>query len=194
MLIFDDDSENDWNRQKVLERLSQVTSAAEPAAADRHGLQSGRPDLLLHAEEHEPAVRRDGSEVARGLGAREAVQVGSERGGRGQLRRPHARVSGSRRSGQADLLRAEHRPGGAAARQQQRERRRKLHRGRACSRSTCGPSAWFKTVDDIEDTVIKTQNGTPLRVKDIAAVAQGPKIRLGRNRQSDSSRGRQDHR
>src|ERR1700683_2235120 len=24
MLIFDDDSENDWNRQKVLERLSQV--------------------------------------------------------------------------------------------------------------------------------------------------------------------------
>src|SRR6202047_891800 len=25
MLIFDDNSENDWNRQKVLERLSQVT-------------------------------------------------------------------------------------------------------------------------------------------------------------------------
>src|ERR1700745_2485125 len=24
MLIFDDDSENDWNRQKVLERLSQI--------------------------------------------------------------------------------------------------------------------------------------------------------------------------
>src|SRR6516162_9920614 len=25
MLVFDDDSDNDWNRQKVLERLSQVT-------------------------------------------------------------------------------------------------------------------------------------------------------------------------
>ena len=25
MLIFDDESANDWNRQKVLERLSQVT-------------------------------------------------------------------------------------------------------------------------------------------------------------------------
>src|SRR5260370_42420384 len=36
-----------------------------------------------------------------------------------------------------------------------------------------------RTVDDIEKTVIKTQNGTPLRVKDIAVVAQGPKIRLG---------------
>src|SRR5246127_1316031 len=28
MLIFDDNSENDWNRQKVLERLSQVTLPA----------------------------------------------------------------------------------------------------------------------------------------------------------------------
>ena len=27
-LIFDDESENDWNREKVLERLSQVTLAA----------------------------------------------------------------------------------------------------------------------------------------------------------------------
>src|SRR6476660_2934898 len=28
MLIFDDESENDWNRQKVLERLAQVTLPA----------------------------------------------------------------------------------------------------------------------------------------------------------------------
>ncbi len=34
-------------------------------------------------------------------------------------------------------------------------------------------------VKDIEKTVLKTQNGTALRVKDIAVVAQGPKIRLG---------------
>jgi heavy metal efflux system protein len=34
-------------------------------------------------------------------------------------------------------------------------------------------------VRDIADTVIKTQNGTPLHVSDIATVAQGPKIRLG---------------
>jgi cobalt-zinc-cadmium resistance protein CzcA len=32
---------------------------------------------------------------------------------------------------------------------------------------------------DIEQTVIVTKNGTPLRVKDIAVVSQGPKIRLG---------------
>ena len=32
---------------------------------------------------------------------------------------------------------------------------------------------------DIAQTVIMTRNGTPLRVKDIAVVSQGPKIRLG---------------
>src|SRR5580692_11496327 len=36
-----------------------------------------------------------------------------------------------------------------------------------------------RTVKDIENTVILTKTGTPLRVKDIAVVAQGPKIRLG---------------
>src|SRR5580698_7430561 len=36
-----------------------------------------------------------------------------------------------------------------------------------------------RDVHDIENTVILTKNGTPLRVKDIAVVAQGPKIRLG---------------
>jgi heavy metal efflux system protein len=34
-------------------------------------------------------------------------------------------------------------------------------------------------VRDIADTVIKTQSGTPLHISDIATVAQGPKIRLG---------------
>ena len=36
-----------------------------------------------------------------------------------------------------------------------------------------------RNVQDIENTVITTKNGTPVRVKDIAVVAQGPKIRLG---------------
>jgi cobalt-zinc-cadmium resistance protein CzcA len=37
----------------------------------------------------------------------------------------------------------------------------------------------FKSVQDIEQTVLKSQNGTAIRVKDIAEVVQGPKIRLG---------------
>ena len=38
----------------------------------------------------------------------------------------------------------------------------------------------FRDVKDIEDTVLQTKSGTPLRVKDIAEVVQGDKVRLGR--------------
>jgi heavy metal efflux system protein len=37
----------------------------------------------------------------------------------------------------------------------------------------------FTSVRDIANTVIMTKNGTPLKMSDIAVVAQGPKIRLG---------------
>jgi heavy metal efflux system protein len=37
----------------------------------------------------------------------------------------------------------------------------------------------YENVEQIEDTLIKTQTGTPIRVRDIAEVDQGPKIRLG---------------
>src|SRR5712664_210700 len=35
------------------------------------------------------------------------------------------------------------------------------------------------SVQDIENTVIKAQNGAPLRIKDIGGVTEGPRIRLG---------------
>jgi cobalt-zinc-cadmium resistance protein CzcA len=38
----------------------------------------------------------------------------------------------------------------------------------------------MNTTDDIGATVLKAANGTPVRVRDIATVTQGPKIRLGR--------------
>src|ERR1019366_3295576 len=37
----------------------------------------------------------------------------------------------------------------------------------------------MKNTDDIGATVLKAQNGTPVRVRDIATVLQGPKVRLG---------------
>ncbi|MGC1462897.1 MAG: CusA/CzcA family heavy metal efflux RND transporter [Terracidiphilus sp.] len=37
----------------------------------------------------------------------------------------------------------------------------------------------FASVRDIENTVVKTANGTAIKIRDIATVAQGPKIRLG---------------
>ena len=49
----------------------------------------------------------------------------------------------------------------------------------ACSRFTCALVGLIQNVDDIRKIVIKTQNGTPLRIGDIAEVEQGAKIRLG---------------
>ncbi len=37
----------------------------------------------------------------------------------------------------------------------------------------------YTSVQDIENTAVKTANGTAIRIKDIATVVQGPKIRLG---------------
>jgi len=54
MLIFDDDSTSDINREHVLERLSQVNL---PLTWFRrwHRLESSRPDLLVHVGEQYPA-------------------------------------------------------------------------------------------------------------------------------------------
>ena len=49
----------------------------------------------------------------------------------------------------------------------------------------------YTSVHDIEETVVKTQNGAPVRIKDIATVTQGAKIRLGQIGKSGSpTRGR----
>ena len=45
----------------------------------------------------------------------------------------------------------------------------------------------YTSVQDIENTVVKTSNGAAITIKDIATVAQGPKIRLGQIGQSDPS-------
>ena len=47
-LIFDDDSNNDWDRQKVLERLSHGDAATGSFGADWPRLQSDRLGVLVH--------------------------------------------------------------------------------------------------------------------------------------------------
>ncbi len=55
-LIFDDVSDNDWNRERVLGAPKRSHAAAERGAANGHGLESGRPDLFLHPAQHESGV------------------------------------------------------------------------------------------------------------------------------------------
>ena len=50
------------------------------------------------------------------------------------------------------------------------------------------------SVQDVENTVIKTQAGTPLRVKDIATVEQGQRFGWGRTARTIPPRGWEAHR
>jgi cobalt-zinc-cadmium resistance protein CzcA len=179
MLIFDDESANDWNRQKVLERLSQVTlpSGLQPQMGTDwspvgqiyfYTLKSANPqydvmdlksleDWVLEKQFKSVA---DVVDVSSFGGITREYQVGID---------PDKLVSYGIGIGQVEQQLAGNNvnAGGSfieAGAQQVNVRAIGLVTG----------------VRDIEQTVIKAQNGTALRVKDIADVAQGPKIRLGR--------------
>src|SRR6266481_1577882 len=52
-------------------------AAAGRCAPDGNGLESRRPDLLLHASQLQSPIRCHGAEIAPGLGGREKPQVGT---------------------------------------------------------------------------------------------------------------------
>jgi cobalt-zinc-cadmium resistance protein CzcA len=178
MLVFDDESDNDWNRQKVLERLSQVT--LPPGVQPQMGtdwspvgqiywytLRSTNPSydpMELKAlqdwvlEKQFKSVPNVVDVVSFGGLTRE-YQVRVD---------PNKLVSYGLTIGQVEQQLATNNvnAGGSfieAGLQQINVR----------------AVGQVRTVQDIQQTVLKTQNGTPLRVSDIAVVAQGPKIRLG---------------
>ena len=128
--MFDDESENDWNRQKVLERLSQVTlpQNLQPQMGTDWSpvgqiyfftLKSTNPqyDVMDLKSLEDWVIEKQFKSVPN------VVDVASFGG---PTREYQVRVDPE----QAGELRAEHRAGGAAARQQQRECRRQLHRRR----------------------------------------------------------------
>jgi cobalt-zinc-cadmium resistance protein CzcA len=178
MLIFDDQSVNDWNRQKALERLSQVTLPAgvQPQMGTDwspvgqifwYTLRSTNPkyDLMeLKAIEDWTLEKQFKSvpnvvDVSSFGGITREYQVRVD---------PNKLVAYGLSISQVEQQLAGNNTnaGGSfieAGLQQVNVRAVGL----------------YTNVQDIEQTVLKTQNGTALRVKDIAAVTQGPKIRLG---------------
>jgi cobalt-zinc-cadmium resistance protein CzcA len=178
MLIFDDQSVNDWNRQKALERLSQVTlpSGVQPQIGSDwspvgqifwYTLRSTNPkyDLMeLKAIEDWTLEKQFKSvpnvvDVSSFGGITREYQVRID---------PNKLVAYNLSIGQVEQQLAGNNTnaGGSfieAGLQQVNVRALGL----------------YTSVQDIEQTVLKTQNGTALRVKDIANVTQGPKIRLG---------------
>ena len=179
MLIFDDSSDNDWNRQKVLERLSQVTLPAglQPQMGTDYSpvgqiywytLKSTNPkyDLMeLKALEDWVLEKQFKSvpnivDVVSFGGATREYQVRVD---------PTKLVSYGLNIGQVE----------------QQLSLNNVNAGGSFIESgsqqiNVRAVGLYSNVADIEQTVIKTQGGTPLRLKDIAAVSQGPKIRLGK--------------
>jgi cobalt-zinc-cadmium resistance protein CzcA len=178
MLIFDDESDNDWNRQKVLERLAQVTLPAglQPQMGTDYSpvgqimfytLTSTNPEydvMELKALEDWVLEKQFKSvpnvvDVSSFGGPTKEYQVRVD---------PNKLIAYGLSIGELEqqLTNNNVNAGGSfiqAGLQQIDVRAVGL----------------VHTVGDIEDTVIKTQNGTPLRIGDMGAVAQGPKIRLG---------------
>jgi heavy metal efflux system protein len=177
-LIFDDEEDNAWNRERVLERLSQVT--LPPGVSPQMGtdwspvgqiyfftLKSTNPNIDVMdlksiedwvIEKNFKAVP-DVVDVASFGGPTREYQVRVD---------PNKLISYGLSLAQIEqqLTNNNANAGGSfieAGLQQINVREVGL----------------VGNVQDIENTVIMTKTGTPLRIKDIAVVAQGPKIRLG---------------
>jgi heavy metal efflux system protein len=177
-LIFDDDSDNDWDRQKALERLSQVT--LPPGVSGGIGpdfspigsvywytLKSTNPSYdLMELKSLQDWV------VTKYIRSVPDVVDDSSFGGitrEYQIRvDPDKLVSYGLSLAQVEqqLTNANSNAGGSFIEQ-------------GSQQINVRAVGLVTDIRDIEKTVLKTQNGTPLRVKDIAVVTQGPKIRLG---------------
>ncbi|HTS59094.1 MAG TPA: CusA/CzcA family heavy metal efflux RND transporter, partial [Terriglobales bacterium] len=178
-LIFDDDSDNDWDRQKTLERLSQVTlpmGASGGIGPDFspigsvywYTLESTNPSVdLMELKSLQDWV------VAKYIKSVPDVVDDSSFGGitrEYQVRLdPDQLVSYGLSLAQIEqqLTNSNFNAGGSFIEQ-------------GSQQINVREVGLVTDVHDIRKTVVRAQNGTPLRVEDIALVKQGPKIRLGR--------------
>ena len=178
MLIFDDDSENDWNRSKVLERLSQVTlpNGLQPQmGADWspvgqifwYTLRSSNPkyDLMDLKSIEDWTLEKQFKSVPN------VVDVAS--------------FGGVTREYQVRLDPAKLIAYGVTVGQvEQQLANNNVNAGGSfveagLQQINVRAVGLFTDVEDIAQTVVKSQNGTPVRIRDIATVTQAPKIRLG---------------
>jgi cobalt-zinc-cadmium resistance protein CzcA len=177
-LIFDDDTDNNWNRERVLERLSQVNLPAgvvgqmgtdwSPVGQIMfYTLQSTNPhnDVMDLKSLEDWVVEKNLKQVPN------IVDVSSFGG---PTREYQVRVD-------PDKLVAY---GLSIGDVEQQLSNNNVNAGGSfieagLQQINVRSVGLVRDIQDIQKTVIMTKNGTPLRVKDIAVVEQGPKIRLG---------------
>src|ERR1700681_2002588 len=180
IMIFDDSAANDWNRQKVLERLNQVnlppgqnlqpqigTDWSTTGQIYWYTLRSTNPryDLMELRSIEDWVLLKQFKSVTN------VVDV-SDFGG--TVREYQVRVDPNKLG-----------PCGLSIGQvEQQLANNNINAGGSfvevgLQQMNVRTLGLVGNVHDIEQTVLKTQSGTALRVKDIAEVTQGPKIRLG---------------
>jgi heavy metal efflux system protein len=177
-MIFDDDSVNDWNREKVLERLSQVTLPAglTPVMGTDWSPVGQIYWYTLHStnpayDNMELKSIQDWSMEKQFKSVPGVVDVASFGG---MTREYQVRVDPAKliayglSIGQVEQQLANNNTnaGGSFIEQGQQQ-------------VNVREVGLYRNVHDIEETQLKTSNGTALKVRDIATVQQGPKIRLG---------------
>jgi heavy metal efflux system protein len=177
-LIFDDESDNNWNRERVLERLSQATLPAgvvpqmgtdwSPAGQIYFfTLRSTNPQYdVMELKSVEAWV------VEKNLKAVPNIVDVASFGG--PTREYQVRVDPNKLIAYGLSL----------AQVEQQVTNNNVNAGGSfveagLQQINVREVGLVRNVRDIENTVILTKSGTPLRVKDIAVVSQGPKIRLG---------------
>jgi cobalt-zinc-cadmium resistance protein CzcA len=178
MLIFDDSSENDWNRQKVLERLSQVNlpDGLQPQMGTDwspvgqiffYTLRSTNPkyDLMELKTIEDWTLEKQFKSVPN------VVDVSSFGG---TTREYQVRVD-------PNLLVAH---GLSISQVEQQLASNNTNAGGSFVESglqqiNVREVGLFAKSQEIEQTVLTAKGGTPVRVADVATVAQGQKIRLG---------------
>jgi cobalt-zinc-cadmium resistance protein CzcA len=178
MLIFDDESSDDTNRQKVLERLSQVTLPAglQPVMGSDYSpvgqiywytLHSTNPayDLMELKSIEDWTLEKQFKSVPN------VVDVSSFGG---TTREYQVRIDPDKLVDYGLNL----------SQVEQQLANNNVNAGGSFVESglqqiNVRTVGLVRDVHDIQDTLIKTQNGTPIRVGDIAQVVQGARIRLG---------------
>ncbi len=178
IMIFDDSSDNDWNRERVLERIAQVDlpDGVQPSMGTDwstvgqiywYTLKSTNPkvDLMdLRSIQDWTLVKEFKSvpnivDVSTFGGLAREYQVRLD---------PNKLVSYGLSIGQVE---------------QQLSNNNVNAGGQfievGLQQMNVRVVGLFKDISDIEETVLKTQTGTAIRVKDIAEVTQGAKMRLG---------------
>ncbi len=178
MLIFDDDSEDDWNRVKVLERLSTVNlpNGVQPQmGADFspvgqiyfYTLHSTNPqyDVMALKSLEDWVIEKQFKSVPN------IVDVASFGGPTREFQvrlDPSKLIAYGLNIGQVEQQLTNNNSNGGGS---------FIEEG--LQQINVRAVGQVKTVADIENTVLTAKNGVALRVRDIAIVEQGSKIRLG---------------